>query len=133
MRQRICLGFDSFGLILHHSAASLFICMMLTGVIRPEQSVFDPCLILCVQHGFTLLQYFHRTLYILILFILEVFFEWMVISNFELYAYNHWTAELAALTMLISHWIWFCTAATALICDMPSFNKRTNKAKVLPN
>ena len=67
--------------------------------------------------------------------IVELLFKWLVISNVESYtSYNHWTAEqLAALMMLLSHWIWLCTATTAQVCKRSSFNSKRTKALASSN
>ena len=113
--KRISLALDSTGNIVHHSAASLVICMLVTGSMTPDRFVFDPILILCIQHWFVLLHDYHKLLYMVIQVLLEIWFEWTVLSNFEHYASNHWTAEVAASWMLLAHWMWLVSASLSLV------------------
>ena len=134
--QRLAHALDSIGLCIHHAASSLVICMLLAGVARPDRSVYDPILVLSIQHLFVLLKYWHQTLYICIEFLLEIWFEWTVLSNFELYGANHWTMELAALSMLVAHWIYLFAAGMTLFVQSKSWTSgmpesRGRKKKVL--
>ena len=108
-RKAFCLALDSVGTLLHHSAASLLICMLLSGTLVADRYVIDPILILCIQHWLILVpqiftRVFERRTYDFFQICLEVWFEWTVFSNFEHY---HWTAQLAAIEMVVAHWIWF--------------------------
>ena len=117
-RERIANMLDSVGLCAHHSAASLLICMFLAGVVKPEQSIYDSVLILCIQHVFTILQYSYKFIYIAIELILEVWFEWSVISNLELFLSNHWSVALCASVLLMSHWLYLICGVLRLIGEM---------------
>ena len=47
--------FDAIGLIFHHAAASLAICILVTGVAMPDESILDPIIIMCLQHSLGML------------------------------------------------------------------------------
>jgi len=113
--ERGCLFIEATGTMIHHSSGSLVICMLITGTMTPDRSICAPILVLCVQHWFVLLRYFHKNLYILVEVILEVLFEWTVFSNFERYSSNHWTAAVAAAGMLLAHWMWFTSGTVVLV------------------
>ena len=107
--EAFCLALDAIGTLLHHSAASLVICMLLSGSITAERSVVDPILILCIQHWIVLVPQiftglYQKRLYGFIQLGLEIWFEWTVFSNLE---HMHWTAQVAGLEMSVAHLIWF--------------------------
>ena len=106
-KHRICHFYDAFGLILHHISASLIICVLVTGLARPEESLLDPIVILCMQHSFILMRYHFQKVYIGVLVPLEIWFQWTVICNIEHYVFNHWTCVVAAIGMIYAHCIWF--------------------------
>ena len=113
---RISDFFDGAGNLLHHSSASLVICILVTGVIRPTRHVVDPIIVLVVQHWFVLLKYVHFKTYLAIELILELWFEWSIFSQYETYMYaQHWTAPLAAGVMLVSHWMYLVAAGIRLV------------------
>ena len=125
---RLSHAIDAFGLSAHHSAASLLICMLLVGVAKPEQSVFDCILILCIQHLFVMLRYFNKKVYIVIETVLEAWFEWSVLSNYESFLNNHWTVALAASVMLFAHWLYFAAGMLSLVGTPPeSVSKNSSK------
>lgn len=92
--------------------------MLVTGTLSAHRSIFEPILVLCMQHWFVLLKHFHESLYVSIEFVLETWFQWTVFSNFELYASNHWTAEVAALGMLVAHWLWLVAGGIGLFSEI---------------
>lgn len=109
-KKRISLALDSIGYLLHHSAASLVICMALTGNIILDRYVVDILLILCIQHWFVLLARRNKMIYIVIELILEVWYQWTHWANFHQFAYNHWTAQVASLAMWSAHIIWMISS-----------------------
>ena len=104
---RVCHALNAFVLVAHHSASSLLICMLLVGVVDPQQFIIDPILILCVQHLFVLCRHANKNIYILIEIVLEAWFEWSILSNYENIVRNHWTVVLATSVMLFAHWMNF--------------------------
>ena len=69
------------GTLLHHSAASFIISMMVVGVIPPSRFIFNPIIILVMQHWVVLLSYVNIPLYSAIQLVLEYFFEWNVLGK----------------------------------------------------
>lgn len=127
------LGLEAIGTLLHHSAASLVICMLVTGTLSSHRSIIDPILILCMQHWFVLLKHFNENLYVFIEWILEIWFQWSVFSNFELYSLNHWTAEVAALGMLIAHWLWIIAGGIDILKEFPRQKNRRGSTPTVMN
>ena len=41
-------------------------------------------------------------------------------SNFELYGANHWTMELAAMSMFVAHWIYLCLRGVSQMAPLQS-------------
>jgi len=117
--RRISNFLNGTGTILHHSAASLLVCMILPGVVKPTREVLDAPLILVTQHWFVLLKYVNKPAYIIVQLLLEIWFEWTVISNFEYYILEHWTVYLCAAVMLVAHWEYILSAGLSLIRDVP--------------
>jgi len=128
--KRFSRALDATGLILHHSAASLIICMLVTGAIDIDRFIFDPILILCMQHWFALLHDKYKTTYTIIELVLEFWFEWDVISNFEHYLISHWTIALGAAGMLVAHWIWLASGVVSLLSARPLISKPTESVPV---
>lgn len=94
--------------VLHHSSASLIIASFLTGALVPDRYILDPIFLLVIQHWFALLKYLHDTSYVVIETILEVFFQWSVISQMEQLVYRHtWLAYTSACGMMVAHWLYF--------------------------
>lgn len=126
---------DSVGTGLHHASASLLICVLVGGVIKPSRHILDPIVVLVIQHWFVLLQHVHRPAYILIELLLEIWFEWSVLSQFEVYTYKlHWTVPLAAAAMLVAHWLYVIAACIGLFADRTPFieeGKRQSQVAVL--
>jgi len=107
---------SGLGTILHHSSAILVISMLVNGAIKPDRFVMDPILILVVQHWFVMLKYIHEPAYIVIECILEVWFEWSLISQLEVYVYHSaWLLPTAALGMLVAHWFYLSSGFIGLI------------------
>jgi len=70
--------------------------------------LFDPILILVAQHWFVLLKYLHDVPYIIIETILEVLFQWSVVSQMEPLVYLHpWLGYAGACGMMVAHWLYF--------------------------
>ena len=113
--------YEAMGLIYHHGAAAMLICLFVTGVVTPEQYVLDPILILCIQHAMSMLRYYNAVVHGGIMLVLETMFQWTTVSNMELYIENHWTCAVCALTMMYAHLIIFGVAGAKIItCIMIS-------------
>lgn len=92
--------------------------MLITGVVKPEQSVLEPLLVLCAQHSIALLRYWYNKTYVAIAVVLEIWFQWSVFSNLELYMINHWTVVMAAIGVVFAHWMWLCVGLYNLMADL---------------
>ena len=108
--QRFSEFLNAVGTVVHHGAAALIICMLLTGVIPASRHIYNPSLILVMQHWFVLLRYGNKILYTVIELSLEVFFEWTVISEFEYFQSMHWVVPMTAASMLVAHWLYLIAA-----------------------
>jgi hypothetical protein len=90
------MGFiiNAIGLITHHAAGGLAISMTLAGVINTVnvRAIFDITVIATMQHWFFFLRYVDKHFYVAVEIILEIWFEWVTLSNLEGLFANHWTA-----------------------------------------
>lgn len=105
---------NGLGTILHHAAASLLIIMLLMGVITPNREVVTPIMFLVMQHWLVLLAHVNTNLYIGLELILEIGFQWSVVSGLERLVADHWTAGMCALTMLMAHELYLMAATIEL-------------------
>lgn len=55
--------------------------MTVVGVIPHSRYIFNPILILCIQHWFVLLAYASKPLYAAVQLVLEYMFEWIVLCK----------------------------------------------------
>lgn len=93
------------GVVIHHSAANMIVCMILAGVIPPSRYVLNCTLPLVMQHWVVLLSYCDFGLFAGIELVLEYYFEWIIFSNFAEIYNLHWVAALGASVMVFSHWL----------------------------
>ncbi|CAB9497867.1 expressed unknown protein [Seminavis robusta] len=107
------------GTALHHAAVAIGVAALLTGVARADRYAITPPLILAMQHWFTLLSPIHFASYVAVQILLEVAFEWVIFSELEYLAGNHWVAALSACTMVVAHWQYFLAGAIALTDRAP--------------
>lgn len=70
--------FNGIGIVVHHSAASFILVMLVVGVIPASRYVVSPCLILLLQHWVVLLAYANPALYCAIEVGLEYYFNWII-------------------------------------------------------
>lgn len=108
---RISDAFDFVGTAIHHSAACMYVAIVVTGLIPPTREVIQGPIPTLAQHWFVLLRYTdHKNIYAVIETILEVWFEWSLISVLEVLHKLHWSASMTVGTMLFSHWCYFLGA-----------------------
>ena len=94
--------------ILHHSSASLIISAFLTGALTPDRFLFDPIFILVMQHWFVMIKYLHDFSYIIVEGVLEILFQWTVVSQMEAIVYLHpFIGYTGAAGMLVAHWMYW--------------------------
>lgn len=108
------------GTCLHHGSASLLICMLTTGVVTPSRPVIDSILPLVVQHWFVLVKYSSHITYVAIELLLEIYFESVVLSNFELFYEQDWIVRHCAATMLFAHWCYLIACGLSLLLTEPN-------------
>ena len=78
---------------------------------------------LVAQHWFVLVKYVSKGTYIVLELLLEIMFEWVIISNFEYFVSQHWTLYLSASVMLFAHWQYLLAAGLSLISPPPLYKK----------
>jgi len=108
--QRMANFLNGLGLVIHHSAMALCVCFLLVGSIAPDRAVVSSTFILLVQHWFVLLKYVNSLAYSVMELVLEVWFEWMIFSQFEYFYPNHWSAAVAGASMIVAHWMYIVAA-----------------------
>lgn len=126
--QRVSDFLNSAGTILHHTAACFVMCLLVTGVARPDRFIVEPTLIVLAQHWFALLHYVNKNLYTVIELVLEIFWEWVMFSNLQYIFANHWAIAVGANTMLVAHWFYLAAASVNLI-----FAAKEEEEDELPN
>jgi len=127
---------NATGLLIHHSAATMPIVLMLTGAATLDRCIIDPILILCLQHSFSLIRYVSVSAHCLLELFLEVWFEWTVFSEFMALRSVHWGLALAAALMLLCHWMFLFSGAVELLHSLQSLEPqnampRTESGSVL--
>lgn len=101
---RICDFLNGLGSLTHHSAATIIICSLLSGISPVTRFILSPALILIMQHWFTLIKYANTPLYLLLVLTWEFWFEWVLLSDLELILVTHWVLAMASGVMLFAHW-----------------------------
>eukprot|EP00978_Attheya_sp_CCMP212_P021398 scaffold62428_cov58-Attheya_sp.AAC.1 len=115
---------NAVGHVTHHSGASLIICGLLTGVMTVEpRYILEPTLVCLMQHWFVLLYNVNKPLYYVLELSLEAWFEWLILSTFEIYVEDHWVSGLAGTAMLVLHWFYLVAGGIAL-CEFSNENAR---------
>ena len=74
---------NGLGTLVHHSAASFIVVMLVVGAIPPSRYILNPCLILVLQHWVVLLVYASPALYSAIELGLEYYFNLIVFCKFD--------------------------------------------------
>jgi uncharacterized protein YjeT (DUF2065 family) len=106
---------NSTGTVLHHSSAILLITLLLSGVVPPSRHIVAPILLLTMQHWFVLVKYMNFWAYAALEIVLEIWFEWVLLSEFQYLHSVHWTLLVAGLGMLVAHWIYLAAATLELL------------------
>jgi uncharacterized protein YjeT (DUF2065 family) len=127
--KRIGFFVNAIGLITHHTAGGLAISMSLPGVLNTVNGrvVLDVIVIAMMQHWVFFLRYVNKNTYVALEIILEMWFEWVTLSNLEGLFANHWTAALFGGTFLVSHWCFLVAGAIEL------FIEKTTPMEELPS
>ena len=95
--------------------------MLLTDVMTPNRHITSPILALVLQHSFVFLGDVYEPAYIALQLGLEIWFEWVVLSDFQYLISNHWTTAFAASTMLLAHWLYVIAAGMNLLLRQACF------------
>jgi hypothetical protein len=106
---------DGVGTVIHHSSSALYIAMIVIKIYPPTRTSIEVVVPVLVQHWFVLLNYGFSTLYVVVETILEVWFEWTVISSLEALHNDHWVAGIVATSMLFAHWLYFIAGGLKLV------------------
>lgn len=112
---RITSFLDALGTLCHHTSAAMLICFLTIGVIPADRHIVSSSLVLVMQHWFVLLQYVNKFIYSALVLTLEVWFEWVIISDLQHIRSLNWTASLASCVMLTAHWLYLVAAVINLV------------------
>ncbi|KAG7343646.1 cytochrome P450 [Nitzschia inconspicua] len=121
---------NGIGTAVHHGSASFIIAMLTVGVIPPSRYLISPILILIMQHWVALIAYSSRALYSAIELVLDYFFQWSVLSNFQQLFHLHWTAALGGSCMLFAHWMYLTAAVLSLFASSSGDDKDEDQSNV---
>lgn len=121
------------GMMIHHSATSLIIvgiCTHLWAVTRP---ITAACVLPILQHLCVLLKYHNYYIYLGVELLLEVYFQFEVLSNLGEFESNFnfnvtRVARGAALTMLLSHYFYLVSGVLELAIKTCVVEKRDMSA-----
>lgn len=108
---------DGIGNVIHHSSAALYITIVLVQIIPSTRSSIEVVIPVLVQHWFVLLRYRYHHVYMAVEILLEVWFEWTVLSLLEELHKEHWVAGIVAASMLVSHWLYFIAGGLGVYFD----------------
>jgi hypothetical protein len=116
---------NGFGTLAHHSASMLFLCafsMGLSPMTRPMVACSTPLLL---QHLIVTLKYVSMPLYAIAALLIEIVWEWEILSTMEL-LYLPPVGALGAYSpllvrcicaMLLAHWLYWASAILGAISD----------------
>jgi hypothetical protein len=104
------LFFDSMGTALHHSATSMVIVCLTTGMFPRTQAVLAPCIVPVMQHWLSLMRYNAPNTRTLLIIALELFFQFELLSYLHYFETGHGKladcfARGVAVVMIMSHWV----------------------------
>jgi len=115
---------DGIGLLLHHLSTSLTLVGIMLHLFPRDRAMTAVCVVPMMQHWFVLVKYRHLITYIAIELLLEVYFQWEVISNLGEFNTDFGIAITrvgrgCALTMLFAHWLYLIGAIIRLFRKKP--------------
>jgi len=113
--QRASDFFNGIATVVHHSASALMASMLLAGAYSASRSIYDSALILIVQHWFALLPHVNTTLYVVVETGLEMWLEWIAISQMFHLRQQHWIVSLDVCVFMASHWTYFIAGGLGLL------------------
>ena len=106
--------FSGVGTVIHHSAAALYVATVITGLLPPNRFVLQVTVPLMMQHWFVLLRYNYNKVYVVLVTIVEVWFEWTALTLISYFQKLHWAGGFIGCGMLLSHWLYYIAGALSL-------------------
>ena len=106
--------FSGVGTVIHHSAAALYVATVITGLLPPNRFVMQVTIPLMMQHWFVLLRYNYNLVYIVLVTIVEVWFEWTALTLISYFQKVHWAGGLIGCGMLLAHWLYYIAGVLSL-------------------
>jgi len=106
---------NGIGVALHHSAAAVYIVMVVTNILPSQRVLIEAALPLVMQHWFVLLRYDYKLSYTVIELILEAWFEYTIFTTFEIIWNIHPVGGVGVAVMILAHWMWLCTGILGLL------------------
>jgi len=116
--QRASDFLNGVGTAVHHSAAVFMECMLLAGAFSASRPIYDLALILIVQHWFALLPYVNTTIYVVVETGLEIWLDWIAISQMFHLRQQHWIITLDVCVFLAAHWTYFIAGGLGLVAKI---------------
>jgi len=111
---RVVNLFSGVGTVIHHSAAALYVATVITGLLPPNRFVLQVTVPLMMQHWFILLRYNYNLVYVVLVTIVEVWFEWTALTLISYFQKVHWAGGLIGCGMLLAHWLYYIAGALSL-------------------
>ena len=106
--------FSGVGTVIHHSAAALYVAAVVTTLLPPNRFVLQVTVPLMMQHWFVLLRYNYKLVYVVLVTIVEVWFEWTALTLISYFQKLHWAGGFIGCGMLLSHWLYYIAGALSL-------------------
>eukprot|EP00977_Amphora_coffeiformis_P028418 scaffold35012_cov214-Amphora_coffeaeformis.AAC.6 len=115
---RLCDIFNGVGSLLHHSVCALALSVLAAGLPLREwhpKPVLMNAFLALGQHLLTPLYYTAPNVYIVLVLLMEVAFEWSMFSDIENLYRGSWMLGALALVMLFAHWLYLAAGAIDLV------------------
>jgi len=121
---RVSSLLNALGTLTHHSASMLFICIFTTGAAPMTRPLIAGATPLVVQHLAVSLKYFSMPMYAFMELLIEIYWEWEVMSGLELLYHPHQVPLSAdnfnplisglvvrcVSAMVLAHWFYWAAA-----------------------
>lgn len=124
--KRIANFINGVGMAVHHSSSTLYVAMIASHVMPPTPDLLSVCLPLLMQHWFVMLKYGYKWPYIIIVTVLEGYFEWTMFSVYERVWALHWIAGVRVPSMLFAHWCYYLAGILRLLFVREATHVRDN-------
>ena len=111
---------NGFGLLLHHFATSFILTAVMMHFFPPTRGMVAACVVPILQHLLCLMKYIYRKVYIVLMLLLEAWFQWEIIANVPTWDSGKGIeitriGRGVALTMLLAHWLYILAGLILLI------------------